>query len=57
MLLLFGHLAQFLNIPMDFPQKQYMMDHCDNVVRYIDSSLKEKFGWVGIKEMVWQSKY
>ena len=32
----FGHLAQFLYIPMDFPQKAYMHEHCANIVRLVD---------------------
>lgn len=33
---LFGHLAQFLYIPMDFPQKKYIERHCDNVIQYVE---------------------
>jgi len=33
---LFGHLAQFLYIPMDFPQKAYMHKECKNIVRLVD---------------------
>lgn len=39
---LFGHLAQFLYIPMDFPQKEYMYEHCQNLVRYVDR-FKERY--------------
>ena len=28
---IFGHLTQFLYIPMDFPQKQYIIDNCPNI--------------------------
>lgn len=41
---LFGHLAQFLFIPLDFPQKKFMKEHCGNVVEYV-----ERF-----KEMYWK---
>ena len=34
--LLFGHLVQFLYIPMDFPQKAYMRENCKNLVDYVD---------------------
>ena len=33
---LFGHLAQFLYIPLDFPQKKYMHEHCSNIVEYVE---------------------
>ncbi|CAB9511821.1 Failed axon connections homolog [Seminavis robusta] len=32
----FGHLAQFLWIPMDFPQKQYLKEHCPNLVQFME---------------------
>jgi len=32
----FGHLAQFLYIPMAFPQKAYMHENCPNLVAYVD---------------------
>lgn len=32
----FGHLAQFLYIPMDFPQKAHMHEKCQNVVNFVD---------------------
>ena len=32
----FGHLAQFLYIPMAFPQKKYMQENCPNLVTYVD---------------------
>ena len=33
---LFGHLVQFVYMPMDLPQKEYMLSHADNLVRYVD---------------------
>ena len=33
---LFGHLVQFLYIPMDFPQKKFMQENCPNLVAYVD---------------------
>lgn len=33
---LFGHLAQFLYIPMAFPQKKYIHEHCPNIVEHVD---------------------
>eukprot|EP00804_Cyclotella_cryptica_P030234 CCRYP_017097-RA/>CCRYP_017097-RA protein AED:0.41 eAED:0.41 QI:0/-1/0/1/-1/1/1/0/315 len=39
---LFGHFAQFLYIPIDFPQKKYMLENCINVVRYVER-LKEEY--------------
>ena len=33
---LFGHLAQFLFIPMDFPQKSFLYKECPNVVKFVD---------------------
>jgi len=39
---MFGHLAQFLYIPMDFPQKEYMLERCQNLVRYVDR-FKERY--------------
>lgn len=41
---LFGHLAQFLYIPMEFPQKVYMRENCGNIVEYV-----ERF-----KELYWK---
>lgn len=41
---LFGHLAQFLYIPLDFPQKTYMKENCVNIVDYVDR----------FKEMYWR---
>lgn len=32
----FGHLAQFLYIPMEFPQQKFMHEKCPNLVQYID---------------------
>jgi len=32
----FGHLAQFLYIPMAFPQKKYMLENCPNLIEYVD---------------------
>jgi glutathione S-transferase len=29
---IFGHLSQFLWIPIDFPQKKYLEEHCPNLV-------------------------
>lgn len=46
---LFGHLAQFLYIPMDFPQKEYMKDHCNNVVEYVERF--KKLYWEDWDEM------
>jgi len=31
----FGHLSQFLWIPIDFPQRQYLMENCPNVVQFM----------------------
>ena len=39
--LLFGHLAQFLYIPMDFPQKAYMHSNCKNIVHLVDRIREE----------------
>ena len=33
---IFGHLVQFLFIPMDFPQKKFMHSNCDNLIKYVD---------------------
>ena len=45
----FGHLAQFLYIPMDFPQKQYMLDSCPKLVKYVD--VMRDLMWPDWKEM------
>lgn len=39
---LFGHLIQFLYIPMDFPQKAHMTEHCQNIVDYVER-MREEF--------------
>jgi len=46
---IFGHLAQFLYIPMDFPQKAYMHKHCPNLVQLVDR-IKSK-AWPDWEEM------
>eukprot|EP00095_Tigriopus_kingsejongensis_P001050 maker-scaffold397_size184017-snap-gene-0.42 protein:Tk01050 transcript:maker-scaffold397_size184017-snap-gene-0.42-mRNA-1 annotation:"atp-binding domain-containing protein 3" len=46
---LFGHLAQFLYIPMDFPQKAFLKEHCSNIVDYVDR-VRDKF-WPDWDEM------
>lgn len=33
---LFGHFAQFLYIPLNFPQKIYIHENCDNIVKYMN---------------------
>lgn len=33
---LYGHLVQFLYIPMNFPQKQFVRENCPNILRYLD---------------------
>lgn len=44
---LFGHFAQFLYIPLDFPQKRYIHQNCDNIVQYV-----ERF-----KELYWKDHW
>jgi glutathione S-transferase len=46
---LFGHLAQFLYIPMEFPQKIYMHENCGNIVEYVER-FKELF-WADWNEV------
>ena len=41
---IFGHLAQFLYIPIDFPQKEYMNEHSPNLVRYVDRFKEQYWG-------------
>lgn len=33
---LFGHFAQFLYIPLDFPQKKYIHENCKNIIEYVE---------------------
>ena len=33
---LFGHLAQFLYIPMAFPQKEFILRECPNLAALVD---------------------
>jgi len=33
---IFGHLSQFLFIPLDFPQKKFMQDECKNLVTFVE---------------------
>lgn len=33
---LFGHLAQFLYIPLPFPQKRFLNEECKNLVEYVE---------------------
>ena len=33
---LYGHLVQFLYIPLDFPQKAFMAEECPNLVRFVE---------------------
>ena len=46
---LFGHLVQFLYIPMDFPQKTFVREQCPNLVKYVDR-IREEF-WPDWDEM------
>lgn len=46
---LFGHLAQFLYIPLDFPQKKFMRENCPNLVDYVER-MKSEF-WPDWEEM------
>jgi hypothetical protein len=39
---LFGHLIQFLYIPMDFPQKEHMAKNCQNILNYVER-MREEF--------------
>eukprot|EP00401_Gymnodinium_catenatum_P018553 CAMPEP_0117503530 /NCGR_PEP_ID=MMETSP0784-20121206/24379_1 /TAXON_ID=39447 /ORGANISM="" /LENGTH=262 /DNA_ID=CAMNT_0005298853 /DNA_START=115 /DNA_END=900 /DNA_ORIENTATION=+ len=36
--MLFGHLVQFLDIPMDYPQKRFLKESCPNVVALVEGS-------------------
>ena len=38
---LFGHLVQFLDIPMDFPQKKFMQDSCENLIDHVERIREE----------------
>jgi len=33
---IFGHLSQFLFIPIGFPQKAYMQENCPNLIEFVD---------------------
>ena len=33
---LYGHLSQFLYIPLDYPQTKYIREKCPNLIRYVD---------------------
>jgi hypothetical protein len=33
---LFGHLVQFVYMPLDIPQKQYIQENCPNLELYVD---------------------
>ncbi len=46
---IFGHLAQFLFIPIDFPQKQFLYEKCPNLVNFVERFKAEH--WVD-----WESK-
>ncbi|CAB9529206.1 Failed axon connections homolog [Seminavis robusta] len=37
----FGHLSQFLFIPIDFPQRAYMKEQCPNLVQFVDNFQRE----------------
>ena len=47
--IIFGHLAQFLFIPMDFPQKPFLRKECPNLVEHVNR-IKEEF-WPDWEEM------
>lgn len=32
----FGHVSQFLWMPLDFPQKKFLHDECSNLVRFME---------------------
>ena len=33
---MFGHLVQFVYIPMDIPQKAYIQENCPNLAKFVD---------------------
>ena len=39
----FGHLSQFLYIKMDFPQKSYLKEYCQKLVRFMDNFQQKYF--------------
>ena len=50
---IFGHLAQFLYFPIDFPQKAFMKEECPNLAAYMDR-MRDRL-WPDWKEMCQQS--
>merc|ERR1712086_1130889 len=40
---LFGHLAQFVYIPIDFPQKEYMETKCCNLIQFVERFKNEVY--------------
>lgn len=46
---LFGHLAQFLYVPLEFPQKEFIRKECPNLAQFVDR-VKDKL-WPDWEEM------
>ena len=46
---MFGHLVQFLYIPMDIPQKQFIQKQCPNLSDFVDR-MRDRF-WPDWDEM------
>ena len=38
---IFGHLSQFLFIPINFPQQKYVKENCPNLISFMDHFKKE----------------
>ena len=50
---IFGHLVQFVYLPLDIPQKYYIQDHCPNLYAFVDR-MRDKL-WPDWKEMCQES--
>lgn len=46
---LFGHLAQFIYLPLAFPQKEFINKECPNLAEFVDR-MRDTF-WPDWKEM------
>ena len=46
---MFGHLVQFVYLPMDIPQKQFICEKCPNLLQFVER-MKDLL-WPDWKEM------
>ena len=39
---MFGHLVQFVYLPMDIPQKQFIGEKCPNLLQFVERMIEDR---------------